>query len=152
VTPLPVYNWIVIYGTITGGQGTDNIDVDWGSGFGTVKVSASNGCGTSTVRTQNFTGSGCREGEEQPAVSSAQFGVYPNPAHEELTVSVYVNETTGFEMTLEDLSGRAVLSQSKTAAEGLNAYLIDLSRLSKGIYMLEVKSASDNWKTKVVVE
>jgi len=34
----------------------------------------------------------------------------------------------------------------------VNMYDLDLTALSKGVYMLEVKSAQNNWKTKMVVE
>ncbi|HKR04466.1 MAG TPA: T9SS type A sorting domain-containing protein [Bacteroidia bacterium] len=152
VTPLPVYNWIVINGSITGGQGTDNIDVNWGTGFGTVKVSASNGCGTSGVRTQNFTGTGCREEGYAGLETDNTFSAYPNPAHDILTVSIYVKEASVFEMKLTDVSGRTVLLQNNTVTEGLNTYHLHLDHLSRGVYMLGIKSATDNWKTKVVVE
>ncbi|MCB0643560.1 MAG: hypothetical protein KDC44_18060, partial [Phaeodactylibacter sp.] len=42
------YNWTVIGGTITGGQGTDCVDVDWTTTVSTqVCVQAENGCGVS---------------------------------------------------------------------------------------------------------
>lgn len=41
------YSWTVEEGSITSGQGTASIDVDWGSpGLGSVKVQASSDCGT----------------------------------------------------------------------------------------------------------
>ncbi|MEP7170208.1 MAG: hypothetical protein ABI855_12620, partial [Bacteroidota bacterium] len=50
VSPQPIYNWNVTNGTISAGQGTNNIDVTWGTGTGNVIVNAGNGCGTSSNR------------------------------------------------------------------------------------------------------
>jgi hypothetical protein len=151
VTPLPAYNWTVSSGTITAGQGSNNIDVTWATGTGTVNVNASNGCGVSSNRSQSFTGTSCRE-ESFDFAQDDNFIVYPNPAHDKLTVSIDVKENTAFTMHLMDVSGRVVLSESLAGTAGINTYDLNLARLSKGVYMLEVKTANDNWKTKVVVE
>ncbi|MEP7170134.1 MAG: T9SS type A sorting domain-containing protein, partial [Bacteroidota bacterium] len=152
LTPSPTYNWTVTAGTITAGQGSNNVDVTWGSGTGNVSVSAGNGCGTSSLRTQSYTGIVCREEAAGLQEAGSQFNVYPNPAHDNLTVSIDVKEAAGFTMQVMDLSGRVLISESQTGAAGLNTYDLNLTHLAKGVYMLEVKSANDNWKTKVVVE
>jgi len=149
--PLPTYNWTVSNGTITAGQGSNNIDVTWGTGTGTVIVSASNGCGTSSVRSQNFT-SGCREGETFMSSSNDNLSVYPNPAHDKLTVSMYSEESSQFNLQLLDISGRIILSENFSGETGLNAYDLDLKNFAKGIYTLKVQSSAESWKTKVVVE
>src|SRR6185436_19930658 len=109
-----------------------------------------NGCGTSSLRSQNFS-SGCRE-ESFGYGQDDLYSVYPNPAHDKVTVSVDVKESTTLSLQLMDVSGRVVLSDSQHATAGMNTYDLDLTYVSKGVYMLEVKSATDNWKTKVVVE
>ncbi|MEP7168500.1 MAG: HYR domain-containing protein, partial [Bacteroidota bacterium] len=125
VGPIPTYNWTVSNGTITNGQGSNNVDVTWGSGSGTVNVSASNGCGGSGVHSQTFA-SGCRmEGTNEN--SSEGFSAYPNPAHDNLTVSIDVKETTGLSIQLMDVSGRVVLSQDATGTAGLNTYDLNLT-------------------------
>jgi hypothetical protein len=56
VTRADVYNWTVPAGaTITGGLGTNTIQVTYSGGFtgGQISVTASNACGTSPVRTRN---------------------------------------------------------------------------------------------------
>jgi hypothetical protein len=152
VSPLPLYNWTTSNGTITAGQGSNNIDVTWGAtAAGTVNVTAGNTCGTSTVRSQPFS-SGCREEDNQSPVTSNQLTVYPNPAHDKVTVSIYVKEAVQFNMKLRDISGRVILSEDHEGAAGLNAYDMELKNFAKGIYTLEVQSSSDRWKTKVVLE
>lgn len=153
VTPLPVYNWTVINGTIQAGQGSNNIDVQWGTGAGTVNVSASNGCGTSNMKSQSFSSS-CREEEQQLAVSSGsqQLTVYPNPAHDKVTVSIDAIENAVFSIKLSDISGRTVLTENRDGMEGLNEYELDLSHFAKGVYMLRVSSGDMNENIKVVIE
>jgi hypothetical protein len=152
VAPQPANNWTVSNGTITAGQGSTNIDVTWGTGTGNVNVTASNTCGSSSTRTQSFTGTSCREEEPFGLAQGDNFIVYPNPAHDKVTVSIYVKEHTNFNLELRDISGRVILSEDHEAGEGLNAYELDLKNFAKGIYMLEIQSASESWKTKVVVE
>ncbi|MEO5569306.1 MAG: T9SS type A sorting domain-containing protein, partial [Bacteroidia bacterium] len=84
--------------------------------------------------------------------SSSEFLVYPNPAHDKVTVSIEVKEQTQFNIKLRDISGRVMLSEDHTGAEGLNAYEMNLRSFAKGIYMIEVQSGSNSWKTKVVIE
>jgi hypothetical protein len=161
VSPLPTYSWTVSNGTITAGQGTNNIDVTWGATApGTVNVNAGNGCGTSSVRSQSFS-SGCRE-EEAVGSGSMQLNVFPNPAHDKLTVSIDVsrsenaseneNGKASLSLQLTDITGRVVFSENPSAMEGLNTYEVGLNKISKGVYMLEVRSGSESRKTKVVVE
>jgi hypothetical protein len=151
--PLPTYTWTSSNGIITAGQGTNNIDVTWGTNApGTITVKAGNTCGLSAgTNSQIFTPANCRE-EGINTSSATVFTIYPNPAHDKITVSIDVNEKAGFTLQLTDVSGRVVLSQSVTVTTGLNTYDLDLTHLSKGIYMLDVKSSQNNWKTKVVVE
>ncbi|MEP7170720.1 MAG: T9SS type A sorting domain-containing protein, partial [Bacteroidota bacterium] len=153
VTPQPTNNWTVSNGTITAEQGSTNIEVTWGTGTGNVNVIASNTCGASGTRSQSWTGTVCREEEQQQsAVGSQQFAVYPNPAHDNVTVSIYVKEPSQFNIKLREISGRVVLSENHDGSAGLNAYEMNLRNFAKGIYTLEVQSASNSWKTKVVVE
>lgn len=152
VTPAVTCNWSVSNGTITAGQGGNNIDVTWGTGTGNVTVNASNTCGTSSNRVQSFTGVICREDQETAGSGSQQFSVYPNPAHEILTMSIDVKEQSELTWQFYDITGRAVLSKIESAMEGLNNYKIGLTHLSKGVYMLDVKAGGESWKTKVAVE
>ncbi|MEP7170985.1 MAG: T9SS type A sorting domain-containing protein, partial [Bacteroidota bacterium] len=151
VSPLPVYNWTVTIGTITAGQGTNSMNMTWGSGTGNVSVNATNTCGASSNKTQTFT-STCREEESQPALRSHQLTVYPNPAHDKVTVSIVVKEQTSLKLQLTDISGRVILSENFSASTGLNTYDLNLNQFSKGVYLLEVQTAGENWKNKIMVE
>lgn len=113
-----------------------------------MNVTASNGCGISGVRSQNFT-SGCRE---EGISGSDNISVYPNPAHDKVTVGIYVKEFAQFNFKLMDISGRVILSEDRDGVAGLNTFDLELKNFAKGIYTLEVQSADENWKTKLVVD
>jgi hypothetical protein len=150
-SPLPSYTWTVSNGTIDAGQGTSIIDVTWGAtAAGTVTVKASNTCGQSAGTSSQSFSAGCRE--EGSSTSAAAFSAYPNPAHDKITVSIDVKEQAQFNVKLLDMSGRVIFSEDHAATAGINAYELDLKDYAKWIYMLEVQSADDKWKTKVIIE
>lgn len=78
----------------------------------------------------------------EPA-SRIEVAVYPNPTDGELNVRAEGR----FDLNVYSVNGTLVLAQ-----EGLNAEArIDLSGLSKGVYMVEVKTAEGSAMNKVVV-
>jgi hypothetical protein len=132
--------------------------VTWGAinAAGTVTVKASNTCGLSAGTNSQSFSSVCRE--EGEGSTATVFSVYPNPAHYKITVSVDVKKDSDFMIKLSDLAGRVILSENQSAFGGLNTYELNLSNLSKGIYVLEITSVPGasgervNWKSKVAVE
>jgi|GEM_PF-1345367 len=150
VTPAVNYNWSVSNGTITAGQGSNNIDVTWGTGTGNVTVNATNTCGASSNRVQTFS-SVCRE-EGDELTGNGQLTVYPNPAHDKVTVSVMIKEAAKLNLSLRDVSGRVILSEDHEAAAGLNNFDLNLKNFAKGIYNMEVQSASESLKSRIIIE
>jgi hypothetical protein len=133
------YSWTLPAGaTIVAGANTTNIVVDWGNVSGSVLVSASNGCGASGVRTFSVLVN-CRiSGSELPG---AVVSAYPNPVSAKLNVDLQASNTGTYTLELSDLSGRVVSTQVVNAIEGMNSNSIDVTGLSKGMYMLSVKNA-----------
>jgi hypothetical protein len=157
ISPVPVYNWTVSNGTITGGQGSNNIDVSWGTGTGSVNVNAGNGCGGSGTRSQSFIGISCREVENQLIINTTQLTTYPSPAHTKVTVNMSVKESSTFSLQLNDLTGRILIFENQIAKQGINTYDLDLTHISKGIYMLIAtplisEKGFKRMETKIVVE
>lgn len=79
------------------------------------------------------------------------FLVYPNPAKEMVTVAMKGNQDAISAVTLYDISGKIIFS--KTFSSPTIAETIDVSHLSKGLYLIEVTTDS-NLRTfsKIVVE
>ncbi|MEP7168349.1 MAG: T9SS type A sorting domain-containing protein, partial [Bacteroidota bacterium] len=122
---------------------------------GTYKVEVTNSNTCSKTSAGILVSVPCREGEnlqEGTGENAFDVKVYPNPAHDQLTVGIGVKESSDLLLELTDITGRVVLSENESAIEGLNTYQLGLNHLSKGVYMLDVKTGSESWKTKVVVE
>src|SRR6185436_10398820 len=126
--------------------------ITWGSGSGFVRVQASNACGASGVQSQTFSSVTCREAGDESPVSDLKFDVYPNPAHDKITVNVNMKTNTHFTLNLRDMAGRLILSSELDGTTGENYYEMDLNLFEKGIYMLEAFSFNERWNTKVIIE
>jgi hypothetical protein len=107
-----------------------------------VSVTDSNGCtGSDTINVQMTVG--------VQQLAEAGVMIYPNPAHEELTII----PGSGVEqaLTLTDATGRTLWKND--SAHGRNSVMhIDLAGYSKGIYFLKAESSASTNTFKVVIE
>ncbi len=147
VTGIYTLSWAYPNSTtyVAGGGNTTSLTLDWGASNGVVMVTSSNACGTGTrTYTSNIS---CREGE----LSASALNVYPNPTAGMLNVEYTTDKGTA-QVTVLDLSGRVVMTQTQSASEGRNTMQLDLSRVAKGAYMLNVQTQSGNNQVRIVVE
>ncbi|MBK6641400.1 MAG: T9SS type A sorting domain-containing protein [Bacteroidetes bacterium] len=81
----------------------------------------------------------CRtSGSELPG---AIVSAYPNPVSSKLTVDVQSDMSGSYSIELSDLAGRLVLVDNIQTIEGMNSHTMNVSDLSKGVYMLSIKNA-----------
>lgn len=71
---------------------------------------------------------------------NADFVFYPNPVSDLVTITVKNNSAIA-NITVYDILGKMVVSQKPTTA--LSTQTVDLSALSKGVYLLEVTTESN---------
>jgi hypothetical protein len=64
---------------------------------------------------------------------------YPNPVHDQLTISFRQPLTTAGRITITDLSGRTI--SSNVLAAGQLKYNVQVDRLAAGTYLLQLRSA-----------
>jgi hypothetical protein len=87
------------------------------------------------------------------AGTEGKVEVYPNPFNNELQVSMDVAEAGVVELVLTDVIGRVIYSESVDVTAGSVTMSIELdSRLSKGVYLLNVDGAGYEEVIKVVKE
>ncbi|MBV6453553.1 MAG: hypothetical protein FNNCIFGK_00787 [Bacteroidia bacterium] len=84
-------------------------------------------------------------------MSASALNVYPNPTAGMLNVE-YTTEKGTAQVTVLDLSGRVVMTQTQPSVEGKNTMQLDLSKVAKGAYMLNVQTQSGNNQVRIVVE
>jgi hypothetical protein len=66
--------------------------------------------------------------------------VYPNPARDRLFIETGGLESGEVTIKIIDIQGRQILMKTETFSPGLASINLDISRLDKGIYFLELKS------------
>ena len=146
------YIWTVPGGAvINSGQGTKVININHSSvpsPNGIITVKSTNNCGTSALKVLPVVTSACpRLGE-----AVTQLQVYPNPANDYINISFNVEETQQATIILRDAAGRVVYNEATYAAAGFNNQQIELSSLSKGVYFVQLQTASSSENTRLIIK
>ncbi|MBL0031909.1 MAG: T9SS type A sorting domain-containing protein [Bacteroidetes bacterium] len=138
------YTWSVTGGATISPSGTSAL-VNYTtatSSSAIVRVNAINGCGASQpgtviVNVNLF----CRTAaEDSETMLSGEIKAYPNPTSGNVTVDFSSEIDTEVLLTVSDLTGKIVVSNIIEAIQGGNSKEIELNNLSKGIYMLNLRS------------
>jgi hypothetical protein len=144
------YLWTVTGNVwIAGGQGTTSLALDFLSSNSTsavLSVTAQNACGVSQPRTKAIAiNPACRlEGESmQNSTDELNATVFPNPTSGKVTVHFDMNENRMVNLRVFDLMGRVMYSKEISAIEGLNETDLDLTDLSKAVYILRLDDGQD---------
>ena len=114
----------------------------------TIRVSLS----SSNFRTDGSTDGEVQELEVPVVFENAAFGMFPNPANEQITVEVPMEADADVQVTVLDPSGKAALQQNRVMSKGDNQMNFDISRLSNGIYFVEVRNGKSMSTRKLVVQ
>jgi len=80
--------------------------------------------------------------------NTGQFTVYPNPAHDVLTISLMEKPTQPTELHISDASGK-ILKREQITTQNI---LIDISDLSSGVYFVTYSDYDRQISKKVVIE
>lgn len=88
--------------------------------------------------------------EEISSVES--FDVYPNPVSDQLTVSMITNEAIKVQITMTDAAGRTVYSEALGTIAGQRLHVIDVQKITTGLYNLEVTFGDEVAYSRIVVE
>jgi len=144
-----LYTWSAPAGsTIISGQGTTSIVVNFGATAGKIGCIASNSCGNKGTATLSVAFN-CRIG----IASNEDFemNVTPNPASEyaELVITGFVGENAVVSLT--NILGKEVFSQPYNLVNETRIPL-DLSNLSKGIYLVSVTHGDMKRHTRLIVD
>ena len=124
------YEWTVVGGDVTDGQGTSVLNVVWneeGDGSICVVETTAEGCVGQEVCFDVFVR--LSSVQELP---QGKFEVYPNPARDWLLLQWTGPSLNNAQVLLRDGSGRTVIAQQVAEQEAL-----DVSSLSAGAYVLE---------------
>ncbi len=147
------YNWQIPFGATITDQGTNDVDITFGAaGSGiNISVKALNACGTSALRIKNgITISTCTRSESNSFINNCY--VYPNPAYEELNLSMTADKAEAMLLALIDVTGRTILSENRSVTEGFQTYQLNVNGVSKGVYLLMVEIGNRRGVIKIALE
>lgn len=75
--------------------------------------------------------------------NGGKVSVYPNPTNGMLTIDLNLLQATEISLTIMDIAGREFMQLNPVMAGNSQALPVDVSQLSKGMYLLKVKVGKD---------
>jgi hypothetical protein len=113
-----------------------------------VVVTDGNGCTASdTIAVTLFIGI-----PDLGAINDESIVVYPNPANDLLSINLNAKTEANSKMLLTDLAGRILMEKEIRLMTGNNLHMIDVSQLTKGLYLLTIQSSEYSYTLKVIVQ
>lgn len=85
-------------------------------------------------------------------VSSTKVVAFPNPTSGKVNIAWQVASAQKAEVTVSDITGRVVLSNTLDMSAGAGSTVTDISALVSGLYTISVKSADLNYNTKIQLQ
>lgn len=127
-----------------------SVTVNFATTSGNVRVRANNHCGSGSygVLAVSFV---CRDGE-QLFTDELNLNCYPMPASDQLNVTFNSATTQSNSIRIFDLVGKTLLNQTNNTEAGVNKFVIDISTIASGIYILEVVNGNQKRLQKIVIE
>ncbi|MBK9729723.1 MAG: T9SS type A sorting domain-containing protein [Chitinophagaceae bacterium] len=102
---------------------------------------------------QTFTYSPVRWVELQEQDVAASIFVFPNPAHDNTSISLYAASEQSALLQLVDVSGKVFFEMTPDLKKGINFIEVDhLDKISAGLYFIHVICGRDFYSTKLVKE
>ncbi len=145
-------NELIIYNTTTVSSNYIAYVFGWNGAFSntqcyTLRVSLS----STNWRTDGSTDGETEEIEIPVVFENAGFGMYPNPASDEITVEVPLEADAAVAVTILDPAGKAAIQQHRALTKGDNRITLDVSRLPNGVYFVQVRNGEQSYTRKLVV-
>lgn len=80
----------------------------------------------------------------------ADFGVYPNPSDDQVTVRFSLAAGINTVVTVRDLTGKVIQTQQVKANSGTNLVVIGLEEMAAGAYLIEVSTGSNTRTERII--
>ena len=159
------YSWSIDGGSfIAGGQGTENLAVDFVSSVATqvlISVQAENVCGLSAPSELLVNvNPACRVAAPVPVPGELpityqqafEFTAYPIPAKDKIYLRYEADENSRADIRLFDVTGKMFVVYETAVTTGTNEQSIDLTGLSPGIYFLRLAMNSEVNTKRIIIQ
>jgi hypothetical protein len=81
------------------------------------------------------------------------MSIYPNPAIDNVTLNLNIEESSNAQMLIFDLSGKQILTMDLgMLTEGHNKIPVDVSKLVQGTYMMQVTVGTSTATSKIIIK
>jgi len=143
------YTWEVTGGTIVGGSGTSLITVQWETvGTGTLMVTEENEMCSATSGIYEVVVDECTSIAENGATD---VSIYPNPAHDVIHVElVSLDDSENSEWKIWNAQGK-LMDKGQLSKKDIT-FQINTSEYLKGIYLLQIDSASGKMTKRIIIQ
>ncbi len=88
---------------------------------------------------------------EQPEKQDLQYSFYPNPARNEVTLEITAFEESPFSLSITGIDGSKLLEAEHHLINGHNKFVIDVTDLVPGSYVLQWLSGSQTQTDKLII-
>lgn len=130
--------------------GTSGVYTGMSVGTAVISYSVTNSCGTTSVNT-TVTVTSSTLGAANLSVSNG-INVYPNPSTGKVNIQWSSLQTGSGTIRVTDIAGREVYNSALLINSASGTRQINLSNLSKGVYLISVKSDNINYNGKLLLE
>lgn len=138
------YTWEVPAGvTLVSGQGTPDVTVNWGNAAGYLYIYSKNDCGEFHAPRIRYVGvipttaADKTIADGKPAAEN-KLQLYPNPVQSLLSITFQSNDASQKTITVFNVHGKKVITKQVMQTQ----LQLDVSKLSAGIYYIQVEDAN----------
>lgn len=89
--------------------------------------------------------------EPKPTANNILKSLYPLPAKDRLNIQIQSSKIEKAEISITDISGKKLITNSVLLAAGVNNSFINVQPLSKGVYFLKVITSETTETRKIIV-
>ena len=125
-----------------------NVTVNFKTTAGNIRVKANSACGSSANRYLAVSFN-CREGLLN---NEENLSVFPNPAHDMMTVQFNLETNSSYTLDVMDLTGRQLLSVPGISPGGMVSVPLPVSTFAKGMYFIRLASGDSRNTLRFTVE
>jgi hypothetical protein len=123
----------------------------------TLTVVASNNCGQSAQSSKVISiNLNCRVAEGESAVAGVEgssLNAFPNPTSGKATVTFNATDNGKYQLRVSDLLGKVIIEEMIPAVEGFNMKEIDLQGVTRGLYLVTLRTEGKQAETlRLIVE
>jgi hypothetical protein len=93
----------------------------------------------------------CEATSIDEAALLGSLSIAPNPSAGDVTLTLDLKQAELLQVDVLDLAGKRVFTAAVNATQGLSRHTVDVTSLSTGIYMMQVKGATAQLTQKLVV-